>query len=187
MTLAPASQGAPPVLGHVTSERAKCTRVGRNRMVIEVTIQHLPQPDSLLGNRIMASLVQFGSYCLEFGPLTFRHRGPHQQQLASMGASADVRETKERKRPRLSFTKPPAILPSERPESNDSGLLRVERQLELCHPFSHFIEETLGVLAPGKIHDDVVRVANDDNLTSRFVLAPVFGQEVEHVVQAHAG
>lgn len=156
-------------------------------MVIVVAIQDLPQPDALFGNRVVASRSQLLRDFMEFGTLPFRHRRPHQQELPAMCASAYVGEAQERERAGLPLSILQAILPSKWPESNDTGLFRVERQLELFHPRSHFIEESLCVLTVGESHDDIVRIADDDDFSCCLVLAPVVGPKVEHVVQIHVG
>jgi len=59
----------------------------------------------------------------------------------------------------------------------------MEVQSELLQPFFHVLAKTVCIGFPLEPENDVVRVADDDHLASRVLLAPDIHPEIEHIVE----
>ena len=95
-----------------------------------------------------------------------RHRCPAQAEASAAGLPAIVREAQKVERLRSPFPPRSAIACSIPAELDESGLLRVQFQLEASESFLEVAQELYRVFAPLEADDLVVGVANDDMITS---------------------
>src|ERR1700677_1055892 len=100
---------------------------------------------------------------------------------------ADMREAKEVEGLRLAFSSSFPVLFGIPPELDPARLFRVQFQSELPQPFSQALAKTICVRIPLETEDDVVRIAEDDHLASRTLLAPDVHPEIEHIVEIDVG
>jgi len=63
----------------------------------------------------------------------------------------------------------------------------VQLQPELPRPFSQLLAKTVCVSSPLEAEDDIIRIAEDDHLASRRLLAPDVHPEIEHIVEIDVG
>src|SRR5665213_2293919 len=80
---------------------------------------------------------------------------------------ADMREAKEVEGLRLAFSSSFPVLFGIPPELDPARLFRVQLQPELPQPFSQLLAKTACVSFPLEAEDDIIRIAEDDHLTSR--------------------
>src|ERR1700678_87885 len=100
---------------------------------------------------------------------------------------ADMREAKEVEGLRLAFPSSFPVLFGIPPELDPARLFRVQLQSELPQPFFQALAKTVCVRTPLEAEDDVVRIAEDDHLASRTLLAPDVHPEIEHIVEIDIG
>jgi hypothetical protein len=100
---------------------------------------------------------------------------------------ADMREAQEVEGLRLAFPSSFPVLLGIPPELGPARLVRVQFQSELSQPFFQAFAKTVCVGSPLEAEDDIVRIADDDHLTSRILLAPDIHPEIEHIVEIDVG
>src|SRR6201987_692512 len=100
---------------------------------------------------------------------------------------ADMREAQEVEGLRLALPSSFPVLLGIPPELDPARLVRVQFQSELSQPFFQAFAKTVCVGSPLEAEDDIVRIADDDYLTSRILLAPDIHPEIEHIVEIDVG
>src|SRR3984957_11859314 len=98
-----------------------------------------------------------------------------------------MREAKEVEGLPLAFSSSFPVLFGIPPELDPARLIRVQFQSELPQPFSQLLAKTVCVSSPLEAEDDVIRIAEDDYLTSGALLAPDVHPEIEHIVEIDIG
>src|SRR6516225_280063 len=117
--------------------------------------------------------------------LADRH-APHSKRPVPV-LPADMREAKEVEGLRLAFPSSFPVLFGVPPELDPARLVRMQFQSELPQPFTQLLAKTVCVGSPLEPEDDVIRIAEDDHLASRILLAPDVHPEIEHIVEIDVG
>jgi hypothetical protein len=126
--------------------------------------------------QLLLDLLQFLSHAL-----ADRHT-PHSIRPVPI-LPADMREAKEVEGLGFAFPSSFPVLFGIPPELDPARLIRVQLQSELPQPFSQALAKTVCVRTPLEAEDDVIRIAEDDHLASRTLLAPDIHPEIEHIVE----
>jgi hypothetical protein len=91
-------------------------------------------------------------------------------------------EAQEMERLRLPFPIPPSTFDGKSPELDQARHFRMQFQPELSQPFPPLLQELLRSF-PALEPDDEVRVADDDHIAPRELLAPPDDPLVVYIVQ----
>src|SRR5260370_40282134 len=112
-------------------DRGRCRTVCRHRVVVEVAVDDLLQPSSLLGNWLMHAPSQFLfdglQLCLHAVPPGL----PFDLEFAPTSSAADKGEAQEGEGLRFTEPAPLAVFRSEASKLDQPGLLRIKRQCKL--------------------------------------------------------
>ena len=98
-----------------------------------------------------------------------------------------MREPQEIERLGLTQTPCRPVPGGVRPELDQPGFVRVQRQPELRQPLAKIGQQSLRVGLVLETHDEVVREADDDHITVRLVTSPPCHPQVQDVVQVNVG
>src|SRR5579859_4770634 len=101
--------------------------------------------------------------------------------------TAIVGEPEEREGFRFALSALPSIRRREAPELDQSRLLRMDLQSKLRQPFLELPQEPLCICLVLKAGDEIVGVADDDNVAARDFLPPDLYPQVEDIMQVHVG
>jgi len=183
MPLAAPPERLQPHLDHMIPERRDAPRVCRHGVVGEVARHDAFQPFSLFGYALMQAVPHLLFYLCEFGPHTFAHGLPLEQELAAVAFRADMREPQE-----VESSQPPcprvrSVRLRVTSERDQAGFLRVQFQPKLCQPFPQIVEEPASVRLVLEADDCVIRVADNDRIPAGMTLAPLLHPQVIDVVQ----
>jgi hypothetical protein len=183
VALAATLKSSPPVpldLGSKTSQRMK---VGRHREVREVPSNDATQPPSLHGNRQMPTQLQLSFHVAKLRLQSLPLRAPNQQKALYPGARTDVRETQEVEG--LSFLSDATASRQggQPPKSQQSRLLRVQFQGELCESLAQFAPKPFGITPVLEARNQIVSVAHEDHVPECTPISPASSPKVEDVVQ----
>src|SRR5664279_2631220 len=134
----------------------------------------------------------FGSEQLRFdlselGPHPLRDREPPQPEASGPSLPANMREPQEIERLGLTPTPCRPVPGGVRPELDQPGFVRVQRQTELHQPLAKIGQQSLRVGLVLETHDEVVREADDDHITVRLVTSPPCHPQVKDVVGSPRG
>src|SRR6185295_13800843 len=99
----------------------------------------------LLGDGLMPTSAELGLHLAQLPPHPPSHRPPSKQETSGPRLRANVREAEEVERFRLAETMPGAVRSGGAPELEQTGLVGVQLQGELCESLAKLLEEPLGV------------------------------------------
>src|SRR5664279_5945342 len=102
----------------------------------------------------------------ELGPHPLRDREATQPEAPGPGLPAEVREPQEIERLGLTQTPRRPEPGGVRPELDQPGFVRVQRQTEIRQPLAKVGQQPLRVVFVLETHDEVVREADDDYILS---------------------
>jgi hypothetical protein len=123
--LAASVKKPPPSCGHLVAELHERVAVGRHGVVSEVSGDHLLEPFSLLGNRLVHALSQFLFDRLELCPHAVAPGLPFDQEATPAGFAADEGEAQEVEGLRLCEPAAFAAVRRVASELDQPGLLRM--------------------------------------------------------------
>src|ERR1700691_607318 len=92
-------------------------------------------------------------------------------------------KTQKIKRFRLPFSPSLTLLGRVATEADQSGLVRVQRQLERAHSFLQILQKGLCLMLMFKANDGIIGETYDDHVAGRFGLSPSVNPQIVHVVQ----
>ena len=143
ISLAPATQSAPPQSQQSFSEHRESVEVSWYRVVVEVTLHDRFEPCPGLRNGIVHTLAELLLNLLQLcsHALTDRH-APHGERPFPI-LSADVRKAQKVKRLRFSFTPLFPVSFGKPPELDPARLVGMELQSKLSQSFSKVLQETI--------------------------------------------
>ncbi len=171
-----------PEAGDLIAELGKACVVSGDGMIREPPLDDTlePRPLHVQGEVHLAAQLRFDS--LQRRADAFGYADTGDLECAAAGSPAAVSEPK--KIERRGFTVSSTFVVSQRkpPEFKQTCLLRVKREAELFHPPAQFSQAAFGVFPKFKAHDEVVRVANDDDVASRVLLTPLLYPQVQYIV-----
>src|ERR1022692_38154 len=121
----------------------------------------------------------------EFCPQSFCRCPPPDHKMALRVPTTIVGEPEKREGFRFSLSALPSIRCREASKLDQSRLLRMDLQSKLRQPFLEIPQEPLCVCLVLKSGDEIVGVADDDNVATRDFLPPDLGPQVENIVQIH--
>ena len=98
-----------------------------------------------------------------------------------------MREPQEIERLRFTQTPRRPVPGGVRPELDQPGFVRVQRQPELRQPLAKIGQQPLRVGLVLETHDEVVREADDDYITVRLVTSPPCHPQVQDVMKVNVG
>src|SRR5262245_23284744 len=110
MSLAAAGQRPPPASDNLIAEARERSAVCRHRGIVEVAPDHLPQPFSLVRDRLMHAPSQLPLDGLPLRPRPVESGIPFEQEQATQSTAADEGEAEEVEGLRLAEPAPPAVL-----------------------------------------------------------------------------
>jgi hypothetical protein len=113
--LAASSKRAPPQVGDVVSEDGHCPSIRRHRVIVEVAVDHKPQPLSLIRNWLVHAPPQLLFYHLELRSHAVSPGFPFDLELARASFPADEGEAQEVEG--LRFAEPARRSAANRPNS----------------------------------------------------------------------
>jgi len=176
-----------PVSGRLITEGADRVDVAGHGVVVEVSSNHLAEPQPLLGDRqvhapphLSFELVQLCSQPLRIGD-ALEHETP------LPGLLTDMREAQELERLRLSEATRRSPLSGEPAEFNQPRLLGCQLEAEPREPAAKLLQEPARICLMLKADNVIVGEAHDDHLTARMPPPPLVGPQVEHVVEVDVG
>src|ERR1700681_4091285 len=132
-------------------------------MVVEVAGDDLPQPSSLLRNRLMHALSQFLFDGLQLCPNASPPGLPLHLEFAPASFAADKGEAQEGEGLRFAEPAPLAVCRRQASKLDQPGRLRMKRPPKLPLPPTHLVEEAPGVALVLEADNEVVGVAHDDH------------------------
>jgi hypothetical protein len=134
----------------------------------------------------MAASHEFISDHIELGRHPLAHGPPHQQKLPRLGSPANMREPQEVESLQIPL-KAPFCPPFDRieAEGNQSGLLGVEFQPESLQSPAQFVQKTRSVLLPLEPNNEIVGIADNDNVTARMTAPPLLDPGIQGIVKKH--
>src|SRR5580704_13206612 len=132
--------------GHVMPERRERPTVCGYRIIGEVACNDLPQPVSLIWDRLVHALPQLRLDFLELRPHAVAPGLPLELEGSPSRFAADEGETQESEGLRSADTAFLVVGCRMAAELNQAGLVRMERQRECLEPLTHRIEEATCVV-----------------------------------------
>src|SRR5947209_358689 len=73
------------------------------------------------------------------------------------------------------------------PKRHQPGFLQMERQTVHPKPLRQDFHDLAGVLFTSKTHDEVIRITDQEGLTSQVTLHPILEPDIQHIVQIDVG
>ena len=141
------------------------------------------QPSSLFRDREVRATPEFGFHLSELRPHPSPHRLALEQEPSLPRSPANMRETEEVERLRLSKLPPAPISVRMPTELNQTGLVSVKLEMEPRETLAERLLEPLGIATMLEADHDVVGETHDDNVTPRMPPPPLVGPKVEDIVQ----
>ena len=124
--MAATPERAPPQVGHVVPEHVQCPSIRRHGMIVEVAFDHIPQPLSLIRNRLVHAPPKFRFDHLELRPHAVCSGFPSNLELARASFPADEGEAQEVEGLRFPEPTPLAAFGREPSEFDQPGLLGMQ-------------------------------------------------------------
>src|SRR5262245_22986928 len=121
-------------------------------MILVVSPYNLPKPCSDLSRTMMLPELKLAPDGFELRDHPLLRRNPPDNEWPGGELATEMGETQKRERLRFSFATPLPSSRSEPPELDQSCLVRMQFQTELCQPFSKFFQELLSVYPVLKAH-----------------------------------
>ncbi len=160
-TLPSPSERMQPRPRHVLAERVQAVNIARYGVVVEVALDHAPQPTTDHEDRLVHASHQRLANRLEAGTHLLRRGQSLQLEPAVRpGLPTDVSEPEEVERWRLCKPLLGARLGREATELQHARLVLVQRQPELGEPHLHVLKESVHVALALKSENAVVGVPN---------------------------
>jgi len=185
--LATSAKLTSPSVYHPVPELHQGMAVGRDGVIPEVSADDLFEPSPLLADRLVHLLTQFLLDLLELCPHAVAPSLPVNQEASTASFAANKGKAQEIEGLRLPEPAPLAVCCRMASELDQPGLLRVERQRELPHPFTQQVQEALGVGLVLETDDKIISVAHDDHVARCLAPSPALGIKVEDVEQVDIG
>src|SRR6266849_4889920 len=183
--LATPPQRATPEPPNLKTERDQRRAVHRHPVVLQMPVDDRAQPSAHLRDGSMQTSPQLGFHLAQLRLQPLPDRLPHHREPSVPLLPADVREAEDVERLRLPLAGASPVFGRIGPEFQQSRLLGVQLQPELCEPFTQLSQEPFSVRPVLKPHDEVVRIPHDDHVAVGVRLPPSVSPKVEHVVQVH--
>jgi hypothetical protein len=124
-------------------------------MVLVIAQHNLPKPDTDLGCTMMLPALKFGLNGFELRDHPLLRRNPPDDEWSGSELATEMGEAQKRECLWFPFATPLSSLRSEPPELDQSCLVRVQFQTELCKPFSKCFQEPLSFCPVLKAHHQI--------------------------------
>src|SRR5579872_41345 len=133
--LAPPFKDSVPVRAHGKAEVGQGITITRYSVVANMPAHDRSQPRAYLWNRVMHALPQFGFDLLQLRLPAFTDGVPYHRKPPLLGRPADMRESQKVESLRFPLATPLLVVRRMASKLQQSCLLRVQFQAELCHSF----------------------------------------------------
>jgi len=153
-------------------------------VVTKIAIYHRSEPRSLITNRLMHSLSEFGFDLMELFRKSHPHRCSLYHELSTPADTTVMRESQKVESLRLALSVYAlAVLRRKAPKSDKTRFLRMEFQRVCPEPLAKFLEESLRFVLVLKSQHKVVSPAHYDYISSGFRLPPSLHPYIQHIMQ----
>jgi hypothetical protein len=186
MLVTAASQHFLPQTAYFLSEDADRWAVHGYTIAPGVTRHHRPQISPLLRNGIMHAFSKLGVDFLQLSCQLFAHRLSKHRELPLPRLSTYVHESQEVEGFRFPLPPFQSILGGKTSKLDQAGLVRMDRQTELCKPLSQLLLKSPSIFAVLKPHDEIVRKADDNHIAASLPLPPLLDPQIEYIVEITA-
>jgi len=186
MPLAASPQTTIPLFADVGAEGREQARVGGDREIGKIALDHGSQPLSLLINRRvpepaerLLDLLELGSHSLSLRP------APELEAGAVPLAGAVVGKPQEVEHFRLALAPSHPAFGSKLAKLDEPGLCRVQAQREPRQTLLEIFQEVLRVPSMLEADDTVVGIADDDHVAGGMAPTPLLNPEIVDVVEVY--
>ena len=173
-----------PVTANLEPKELDRRAVSGDSVVAREATDHRAKPLSLLGNRHVHTLSQFGFDLLKFPaqPLASRLANDRVHAVTSL-RPADMRESQEVECFRSPLMTPLAVIDREWTEFHEPRLFRVQRQTELSESLLEFSQTPFRFGLVLKSNHEVIRPPDDDHIALSLRTPPMVDPQIEDVMQ----
>src|SRR6202162_4443580 len=179
VTLTATAQHRPPQVAHCRAKGAQRRTIHWHPVIAEVPQQDRAQICSLfLIGRVQASL-QFLFQGPQLGLPPLPHRLSQHREVTLPSFPAAMRKTQEVECLRFAVATVSSILLRIAAELDDSRLVGMQLQSELCESFAQFRQKPLCFVTMLEPRNEIVSKTDDDHLAVRLLLSPSLDPEVE--------
>jgi hypothetical protein len=174
-------------MDHMFTKSRERLQVRRHCVVCKEAADDFPEPFSLFGNWLMPPRSQLLLDLLELCSHAVAPGFPLEKEPAPARFAADESETQKGEGLRLAETTLRAVVRRVSAELDEPGLLRVERKSELLKPCAHCFQKAASIVLMLEANHDIVGVTRDKHVATNLAPPPLFGPEVENVVEVDIG
>ena len=172
--LAAPPEGVPPRTGSLCLERFERRHVAWDGVVVVVTLHYASQPRALFRNGSMSQAHKRLLQLLDFDPEPLGYRLALDEEPSRQSFhAAHVREAQKIEGLRFALPTLLSVLGSEASELDEACLIGMQCQPKLFHPRFERTQESVGLSLVLEPQDEVVGVADDDDIALRILPSPL--------------
>src|SRR5664279_5390002 len=185
VTLAATPKRLKPVPPDLVTEGRGRVDVAWHGVVVQVTPQYPRQPASLLGNGPVSAPPKLNLQLLQLCSHPLLDGDAPEPETSVSGLPTQV--GKAQKVERLRFPEPAlsTVLRRETAELDQSGLVRMQLQIELREPFTKFAQELSRIIEVLKPDHEIIGEPHDDHVAPGVPIPPMPDPQVENVVKVN--
>src|SRR2546425_1746470 len=165
--LAATPQGGEPVAANLGPKLTEALEVTGNGMILEPSPDHAPQPRTERADSSVHPTAQLQLNRLQLGSQTLGDRLTLNLKRSLPSRPAVMRETQKVERLRFALPTLPSVFVRKASEFDQPRFLGMQLQAELRETTPQVAEESLGLVAMLESQDEVVGIADDDDVAHR--------------------